>query len=246
MTTNRVHAVRPTDQQIYDRIFTAILERRLRPGAHLREVELADMFGVGRTKVRQALAKLAEVGIVEVERNRGAYVAAPTRRQAGHVFDVRLMLEPQIVAELARSHTHAQIALLRQHIVKEERARAGQDEAKLIRLTGEFHLVLAELFGNPLIDRLLKSLEALTCLSILSYARTGSCACLPNEHRDILHAIAAGDAAGVSTLMTEHLKHVRAEIDLDEAPAKVAGLSEALGFTVPKDLTQLWGGSKGR
>jgi DNA-binding GntR family transcriptional regulator len=230
MTARRARKALPSDKDIYDRVYAAILERRLQPGAHLREVELAQMFGVGRTKVRQALAKLAAVGLVEVERNRGATVAAPTQLQAWQVFELRAMLEPVIAAKLAASHTPAQLAALRRHIASETRASAAADEAALIRLTGEFHMMLAELLGNPLLDRTLRSLEALTCLSILSYTRAGSSACLPTEHEGILDAIAAGDAAAVSALMTDHLAHVRADLDLDERPTRESNLSEALGF----------------
>src|SRR5205807_2412001 len=120
----------PIDQEIFDRIYLAILERRLRPGLPLREAELAEMFGVGRTKARRA-----------------------------------------------------------------------HDVAQLINLTGEFHLLLAAQLGNPLIDRLLKGLEALTCLSILSYSRRDTCACLPHEHTGILEALAKRDAADASRLM---------------------------------------------
>src|ERR1700722_8367814 len=109
----------PTDQEIYDRIYAAILDRRLRPGAHLREVELAEMFGVGRTKVRQALAKLTVVGLVEITRNRGATVAAPSRQEARDVFDLRAMLEPVITSRLAAAHTPGQIAALHRHVARE-------------------------------------------------------------------------------------------------------------------------------
>ena len=218
----------PTDQEIYDRIYLAILERRLAPGLHLREIELAAMFGVGRTKVRQALAKLVELGVVEVARNRGASVAAPTRQQARQVFELRTMLEPTIAAALANSRTAAQIAELRSHLAREEAARQAQDEALLIRYTGDFHLLLAAQLGNKLIDRLLRGLEALTCLSILSYARNDGCACLPHEHADILAALAAGDADLAGALMAEHLCHVRAELDLDERPAAKQDLGAAL------------------
>jgi DNA-binding GntR family transcriptional regulator len=220
----------PSDQEIYDRIYSAILERRLHPGAPLREVELATMFGVGRTKVRQALAKLAEVGIVELERNRGATVAAPSRAQARHVFDLRAMLEPAIAAGLAEQAGGPHVERLRRHIREEERARDKRDEADLIRLTGEFHLILAELLGNPLIERLLRGLEALTCLSILRYARSGSCACLPNEHGDILGAIEAGDPPEATRRMAQHLKHVRAELDLEDPVTRPVDLSAALGL----------------
>ena len=219
-----------TDQDIYDRIFAAILDRKLQPGAHLREVELAEMFGVSRTKVRQALAKLIQAGVVELRPNRGAAVAAPTRAQARHLFDLRAMIEPVIARQCAQMRTPAQVERLRAHVAYEDRARTGQDEATLIRATGEFHLLLAELLGNPLLDRLLRDLEALTCLSILSYARTESCACLPDEHRGILEAIATGDAEQAKVLMASHLENVRREMDLRE-PAKAApSLSQALGL----------------
>ena len=152
----------PTDKEIYDRIFSAILEHRLAPGAHLREIELASMFGVGRTKDARRSPSWPRFGIVVVERNRGATVAAPSRRQAGQVFDLRTMLEPAIAARLAERRTKAQLDVLRQHIAREESARAKGDEAALIRLTGEFHLILAGQLGNPLVDRVLRGLEALT------------------------------------------------------------------------------------
>lgn len=220
-----------TDQDIYERIYTAILDRRLQPGAHLREAELAGMFGVGRTKVRQALAKLAETGAVEVQRNRGASVTAPSRQQAAQVFDLRDMLEPAIAARLAERHTPDQLVRLRMHIAQEDAARVAGDEAALIRRTGEFHLILAELLGNPHLDRLLRGLEALTCLSILSYARTASCACLPDEHYGILRAVAESDPDEAHRLMTVHLIHVRAELDLDDRPEATQALSDALGLT---------------
>jgi DNA-binding GntR family transcriptional regulator len=229
MTARGVLRSVPTDQEIYDRIYLAILERRLQPGAPLRENEVASMFGVGRTKVRQALAKLIEVGVVEMARNRGASVAAPTRQQAAQVFDLRAMLEPALAGKLATEHSPEQLARLRAHVAQEERARLARDEALLIRLTGEFHLLLAAQLANPLVDRLLKGLEALTCLSILSYARTGVCACLPHEHTDILLAVADRDAPRASKLMASHLTHVREELDLLER-RPVRDLGTALGL----------------
>jgi DNA-binding GntR family transcriptional regulator len=230
MITGRDAKSVPTDQEIYNRIYLAILERRLPPGMPLRENELATMFGVGRTKVRQALVKLVEVGVVEVARNRGASVAAPTRRQAAQVFNLRAILEPAIAGQLAQTHTPEQIDRLRVHLGREEAARVARDEAMLIRHTGEFHLLLAAQLGNPFIDRLLKGLEALTCLSILSYSRRETSACLPHEHIEILEAIAAGNATLTSRLMAAHLGHVRAELDLDERPVGKLNLGEALGL----------------
>jgi DNA-binding GntR family transcriptional regulator len=238
MTSRRESPSALTDQEIYDRVYQAILERRLRPGMHLREIELASMFGVGRTKVRQALVKLVEVGIVDVARNRGATVAAPTRKLAGQVFELRSMLEPEIAACLARDHTRAQIARLRSHLVKEDKAREAGDEALLIRHTGDFHLLLAAQLANPMIDRLLKGLEALTCLSILSFSRGDTSACLPREHTGIVEAMDTGNAVLASQLMALHLDHVRAELDLEDRPAPSRDLIAAFGLAGPPRSTR--------
>jgi DNA-binding GntR family transcriptional regulator len=219
----------PSDQDIYDRIFEAVLDRRLQPGAHLREASLAEMFGVSRTKVRQALVKLIQAGIAEQRPNRGTAVAAPTKRQTRELLDLRAILEPALASDLAQQRSAADVERLRRHIAHEDSARAGAQNADLIRLTGEFHLLLAELLGNALIHDLLTGLEAKTCLSILSYARADSCACLPHEHRDILEAIAARDGDRAREHMALHLAHVRAELDLEERAPEVFDLSAALG-----------------
>ena len=207
-----------TDQEICDQIYGAILAGRLSPGARLVEVELARLFGVSRTKIRAAIAKLAQDGVVQTRRNHGASVAAPSRAEARHVMEFRRMLEPQVAAALAGSRPAA-LATLRPHLDAEHAAGRAGDVASLIRLTGEFHLRLGALHGNALIARALREAEALTCLSILSYGRPSAAACLPGEHAAILAAIEAGDAEEAARLMLHHLDHVAEGMDLVERVA---------------------------
>lgn len=220
-------AAKPSDQDIHDRVLAAILGRRLQPGARLVEDDLARLFGVSRTKVRHALAKLAQEGVVQVRRNFGATIAAPSRTEARHVFEFRRMVEPALAAGLARRHPGADLSNLRAHVAAEQEARARGDHAALIRLTGEFHLHLAGLHGNALLVRTLREAEAMTCLCILSYGRPHASACLPDEHARILDAVADGDADTAAALMLSHLHHVEAEMDLDE-PAAPPALAQAL------------------
>ena len=225
---------KPTDQDIYARIFDAILARRLQPGAHLGEEALAGLFGVSRTKVRNAIAKLAQDGVVEVRRNHGATIAAPSRDEARQVIEFRTMVEPPMAAALAAARPD--LRTLRAHVDAEHAARAARDDVALIRLTGQFHLRLATLHGNALLVRAMREAEALLCLSILSYGRPNAAACLPDEHERILDAIETGDAAGAATLMRHHLGHVAAEMDLDGVDAAPAAtLANALAFSLRSD-----------
>lgn len=220
--------MKPTDQDIHDRLLASILARRLRPGARLIEEELATLFDVSRTKVRHALAKLAQEGVVVVRRNHGATVAAPSRADARHVFEFRRMVEPALASSLARNRPRGAMPALRRHVEAEAAARAAHDHATLIRLTGQFHLLLADLHGNALLARTLREAEAMTCLCILSYGRANASACLPDEHIRILDAIEAGTADQAAALMLQHLLHVEAEMDLAE-PGDT-GLAAALSL----------------
>ncbi len=186
------------------------------PGEPLRENELAEMFGVSRTKVRQALMRLVQTGVAEQRLNLGARVASPSRKQAREIFQFTRLLEPALAARIAENATAKQIRKLNAHLLLEDEARRENDEAELIRLTGEFHLLLARLLENDLLDQQMMAIEALTCLSILAYTHSGVSACLPSEHKDIVAAIEAGDIEHVRHLMADHLDHVRADLDLNE------------------------------
>ncbi|MFK8252858.1 GntR family transcriptional regulator [Ancylobacter terrae] len=210
-----------SEAPIRARILQAIFERRLMPGEKLTEERLAGLFGVSRTVVRQALARLAQDSIVVQHPNRGAFVAAPSRADAAHVLAARTVVEPEIAAMVARACDSAVLARLERHVADEDAARTDGDRAALIRLTGEFHVTLAELSGNPVFARLLTELHALSSLAILLYARGEHDCCPENEHRSIVAAIGRGEASRAAELMRTHLRHVGAEMDLAE-PARPA------------------------
>jgi DNA-binding GntR family transcriptional regulator len=69
-------------QAIADTLTRAIMDRRLAPGSKLGERDLAEIFGVSRIVIRQALIRLADDDLVQIERNRGAFVAKPGMQEA--------------------------------------------------------------------------------------------------------------------------------------------------------------------
>ena len=116
-------------QRVYDGIYAAILERRLAPGAWLREIELAQSFDVSRTVVRQALHRLAQDQVIEQHHDRGARVPEPKRQQARHIFDARRVIECEVAKQLAGQLTTSQITRLRNLVAAE--ARRGREASAL-------------------------------------------------------------------------------------------------------------------
>jgi DNA-binding GntR family transcriptional regulator len=219
--TARKSATRPdhekTIDEIYERIYVAILEHRLHPGTKLGEERLADIFGVSRAKIREVLARLAHEQIVELFPQRGAYIAKPTIEQARDVFEARRLIEPAVLRRLIDTLTPERVARLRQHLELEFDAARRDDKRAVIRLSGEFHTLAAELAGNSALARSMRELCMLTCLTIFLYDAPTATSCRSDEHTMIVDAIAKRDRVRAEKLMLDHLGHIENSLNLDNS-----------------------------
>lgn len=195
-------------QEIYERIYAAISQRRLLPGTKLSEEKLAQAFHTNRSRIREVLTRLSQELVVELRLNRGAFVACPTPRDLRDVFDMRRALERAIIAQLTAQYGGQAVVALRSHVQQEDRARAQGDRPELARLTGEFHVRLAAITENRMYADTLRRLSALTGLAIAQYDAHASSACPAHEHAQLVQAIEAGDVRRAEKLMLEHLDHV--------------------------------------
>ena len=201
--------------EIYEKIYLAIVEHRLRPGTKLVEERLAEIFKVSRARVREVLARLAHEQIVELYPQRGAYVAKPSIEQALDVFEARRLIEPDVLRLLIERLTPERTERLRQHQELEFDARRRNDQRAIVRLSGEFHMLLAELAGNSALTRTMRELSTLTCLIIVLYDAPTSSSCRADEHSQIIDAISHRDLTRAQTLMLEHLEHIEKSLKLE-------------------------------
>lgn len=199
---------------IYDRILTAIMEHRLTPGTKLAEEKLASIFDVNRTRVREVLARLSHEGLITTLPNRGAFVASPTPAEARAVFEARRLIEPALLRHLCEKAGADHVAQLRMHVEQEAQARQTNDRRAIIRLSGEFHIRIAEMVGNPVLTKMMRELASLTCLIIVLYDSPGTPACTHHEHDTVIDAIAAGNEAQAVAAMIEHLLHIEQVLDM--------------------------------
>jgi DNA-binding GntR family transcriptional regulator len=207
--------------EIYEKIYVAILEHRLHPGTKLVEERLAEIFDVSRARVREVLARLAHERIVELYPQRGAYVAKPTIEEANDVFEARRLIEPALLRRLVQTSTPETVARLRQHQELEMDARRRDDKRAIVRLSGEFHTLLADLAGNTALARSMRELSTLTCLVIFLYDAPTATSCRADEHSQIIDAIARRDAPRAEKLMLEHLDHIESSLRLDSPAEEV-------------------------
>jgi DNA-binding GntR family transcriptional regulator len=169
--------------EVYERIWSAIMDHSLPPETRLVEERLCEIFGLGRTRLRQVLQRLAHERVVTLMPNRGAIVAKPSIREAREVFAARRVLEAGIVQTFLETATRADLKRVQDHLARERAAWRENNRRAMLKLSGEFHIVIAEAAGNGILLELLRDLVSRSSLIIAVYQVPGTPPCPPDEHQ---------------------------------------------------------------
>ena len=216
-------------ETIVEHITTAELEQRLPLGAKLGEEKLCAVFGVSRTKVRQALNRLARSKLVVLKPRRGAFLAEPTPEEARQIFEARRVIECEIFAQFTRTASEADLSALERHVQAERRAIRMDDVPLRNRLLGTFHVRIAEMGGNKVLTEILADLVTRSSLITLLLQSTQAASCSSDEHRALIAAIRARKAPLVQKLLREHLDHVERDLADIDGRGSEFDLADALG-----------------
>ncbi|MGE0854066.1 MAG: GntR family transcriptional regulator [Hyphomicrobiaceae bacterium] len=188
-----------------DALVAAIMAGDLPAGAKLSEGAIGTIFNVSRTIVREALRQLASIGLVVLLPNRGAFVASPDAAEACDLYAARRLIELEIVADVASHCTAHDVRRLRQHVARQQAAYDQQNRGAYIHLLGEFHLVLAGIGGNRVLEELVGQLVPRSSLITTLFSGAGPHPCAMHEHSLLIDSLAVGDAAASVEAMREHL-----------------------------------------
>jgi DNA-binding GntR family transcriptional regulator len=199
-----------------------IVAGRIAPGSVLRQEQLSERFGVSRTPIREALRRLAALGLVSFVPNRGVRVRTLSREELREAFLVRAELE-SLATELATPRmTPDDLARLDEAesrfgtltLELRAKARSGVEDNPLaiewMKANYAFHDVIYEAAGSPYVERLAKSARRTFVGQITWVARSELdelYARNDEQHRAIREAIAAGSASGARVLAREHVLH---------------------------------------
>jgi len=151
---------------------------------------------------------------------------------------VRSLIEPSLVERFIAQATDAHMAQLKQCIDNEEAARQAGDMRRAIRLSGEFHSLIAEGAKHETLARILRELTSRTSLVLMSYspaheyARMDATSCGCNEHRALLDAIRLRDAKEAAKRMREHLARLQSQLQFNTADEAVPDLNALFGAPV--------------
>jgi DNA-binding GntR family transcriptional regulator len=205
----------------YQALRQAIIEQALPPGTRLPEDVIGSQFAMSRTLARATLARLQAEGLIEAGRKRTATVARPSLEEAKEDFEVRHALEREVIRLVIARWEPQFGAVLEGHVREEDQAQARHDARVSIRLAGEFHIRLAEMSGNRLLQRYLSEVVSRCSLILALYGRPHSSECAVNEHREIIDALRRGDAEAATALMDHHIGSVESRALLGERESEL-------------------------
>lgn len=217
---SRLHA--PVDD-LYPRLFDAILEQRIDAASRFTEESLKQMFGVSRADVRRVLTQLSHEQIIVLRANHRPRVAAPDAEQTRQALHARRLAENTLV-RLACQHAQAEDLKRLRALIERERLAVDKDRrGAAIRLSGEFHLQVAKMARNAPLAHFLGTLVPLTSLAIARCTETTHSCCGWQDHARIVEAIERDDAAEAVSLMNRHLDHLEQALLVSESGYCVAG-----------------------
>ncbi|UMZ11269.1 GntR family transcriptional regulator [Pseudomonas sp. MPFS] len=212
---------------VYPQIFDAILEQRIAPGSRFTEDSLGQAFGVSRSIIREVLARLSHQQVIILQPHRRPQVAAPDLEHTRQILHARRLVEVTLVL-LACQQPRSRLQPLRQWVAREREAIEHNQHGAAIRLSGEFHLQLAQIAGNAPLGQFLGSLVPLTSLAIAQFAGRARHHCAWQEHSALVEALQDGDANRAEQLMQQHLEHLQQRL-LDGLQERLENLAQPPG-----------------
>ncbi|WHO75641.1 GntR family transcriptional regulator [Rhizobium sp. BT03] len=223
------HTSETTQKSIEATIVSGILSAKIRPGTRLGENQLAALFCVSRTRVREAMMRLETRGIVHVSPRRGWFVVEPSAEDAIAVYEARRIVEAGLLRSM-RALTDEGRKALDGHLNEERNAMAAGDRQRLTYLMGDFHIRIAELSGNAIVVDILRDLTARTILISMLYQSEFHAAQSHEGHCRIFEAMQAGDFVRAAELSVEHLDDVEMGLDLTARPDPLSDLRNSLSL----------------
>jgi DNA-binding GntR family transcriptional regulator len=201
----------PLSRVVSEELARMIAKGEMQPGDRINEQQLAQRFGVSRGPIREAVRALEGAGFVEAVTNRGVFVRQITIEEVRELYDVRAALfglAGRLLAERAGSDVRQQLDELLNAM---EAAAERRDFDAYYPLNLKFHEAIVDGSGNATLARQYRdSVKRLNLFRARSLVQGGGLSVSNREHREMVAAIAARDAAWAQEA---HWRHVSSSKD---------------------------------
>lgn len=192
-------------QLAYEKLYQAIRSGALLPGTRIRETEIAELVGLSRTPVREAIRRLEADGVIEHQPRIGAVVKSLSHLEIVELYEMRKVLERTAAAMAAKHASRAEIAELRD--LNTAMLAAVETPLEVSRLNAHFHRIVFEAARNRY---LLASARALSNATLVlgptTLENVERVTSVVAQHEAIIDALEKGDASAAAEAAGEHIE----------------------------------------
>jgi GntR family transcriptional regulator, rspAB operon transcriptional repressor len=201
--------------QVYGYLRGEILTGRFAPGQQLRTEELVARLKISRMPVKEAIARLAAEGLLDVQAQRGTFVSRVDPRDLAETFEVRRALEMLAGERAVERVTKADTERLRALIAEMERSASPGEVTRHLELNYEFHGLIVGLSDNRRLIETYRRLRVPIQMAGIHYRSESWVERVPQEqreHRSIVRALEQRNAEAVARAIGEHIKRGSASL----------------------------------
>ncbi|HOM97153.1 MAG: GntR family transcriptional regulator [Synergistota bacterium] len=198
---------RPVRELVLERLREAILNRTLKPGDRIVEAELAQVFNVSRTPVREALRVLEAEGLLRRIPRKGLFVRGITREDVVEIYSIRIALESLAVSIAVERITPVEISRLAKLVDQMKKYTESKESDKLFSVCQEFNDILVRASRMPRLIKLVKVyMEYLEQFRAISMAKHERQVAALREHEEILRAVVNRNPQEAEMAVKRHLR----------------------------------------
>lgn len=203
-------------EQVYQRIYDAIVENQLMPNSRLQEESLAKVFNVSRTIIREALQRLTLDKIVFVKKNKGASVYHPTIKESKEIFFTRRTLEKICVENVIKNLNAKHIDDLERICENERYCLKHGKNRDSIKYSVQFHVYFVSIFGNKVITEIVKGLAARTSLIISTYGTPVGSGCSCGTHSEFIELLKLKKVNDATAWLEDHFHAIEDSLNFHD------------------------------
>lgn len=194
-----------TGKTAYEAVFDAIAAGKIAPGERLRETKLAEMVGLSRTPIREAIRQLEVEGIVEHKPRIGAVVKSLSQQEVVELYEMRIVLETTAASMAAQHASDAEIRALDD--LNSRMLKAATDPTKVSRLNQQFHACIVNAARNRYLSQSTRNLaNTLVVLGDTTLETPERVKTVAAQHQAIIDALTKGDSQKAADAMAVHME----------------------------------------
>ena len=193
-------------EPVYEHLIEMILSLKLKPGEKVPEAKIAKQFGISRTPIREALRKLSNDGLIRIYPNRYAEVVTFDDDYVRQVGELRIAIDRIVIKLVIHYGSNADFMRLTQFADQCSKAAKEGNLTERIKADIEFHMELAQISRNQLIEKVQKELSLqIEFILACKYINVDDAFMKSKAHYDIIDALIARDEERAVKIAVDHL-----------------------------------------